>query len=130
MHHLGTHARETLFGGLVLGRLLRAPTAISPEIAVDDELYGPARYVVLDDNVVEFPLGPLVALLQKHVQWSEVIGGHLGTSTRPVVKANMLLAHDAIRLMHVRREELVQPDLHHPLPLVLVQATDVRLSQK
>ena len=55
-------------------------------------------------------------------------------STRSVVKAGrlgiMLLAHHAVRLVHVRREELVQPDLHRPKPLVLVQATDVRLSQE
>ena len=122
---LPPHALETLFGSLVLGRLLCAPTAISPAIAVDDQLYSPKRYVVLDDGVVEFPLDPPVTLLQIHVELAEVVGGHLGPrrrgsrtgSIRPVIKANrlaMLLAHDAIRLVHVRREELVQPDLYRP----------------
>jgi len=138
---LPPHALETLFGSLVLGRLLCAPTAISPAIAVDNQLYSPERYIVLDDGVVEFPLDPPVTLLQIHVELAEVVGGHLGPrrrgsltgSIRHVVRASrlaMLLAHDTIRLVHVRREELVQPDLHRPQPLVLVQPTDVRLSQK
>jgi len=120
MHHLATYALEALFGGLVLGRLLCAPTAISPAIAVGDQLYSPKRYVVLNDGVVEFPLDPPVTLLQIHVELAEVVGGHLGPRSRgsrtgTIIKANrlaMLLAHDAIRLVHVRREELVQPDLH------------------
>jgi len=112
-----------VLGGLVFCQLLCVPTPISPAIAVNDQLYIPERHVVLNDGVVEFPLDPPVILLQIHVELAEVVGGELGPqrrvsrmgSIRPVVKANKLamqLAHNAIRLVHVRREELVQPDLH------------------
>jgi hypothetical protein len=39
----------------------------------------------------------------------------------------VLLANDAVCLANVGREELVQPDLHGPQPLILVQPTNVRL---
>ena len=122
--------------------------AITPAIAVDEEFHGPKRYVVLGDGIAEDPLDLLVIRLQTHVELPEggehgrldghhggIDGHHGGIGWhRGIIKANwfgiMLLAHHAERLVHVRREELVQPDLHRPKPLILVQAPDVRLSQE
>ena len=132
---LSPHAPETLLGSFVFGRRLCSPTAISPAFAVDEELHGPERCVVLEGGVVEFPFDPLVVLLHTQVELAEVagrsrVGGHregpwrgprrrvsCTGSTRPVVRANrfaMPLTHDAVRLVHIRPEELIQPDLHRP----------------
>ena len=124
-----------MLSSLVFGSRLCSPTTISPAFAVDEELHSPKWCVVLEGGVVKFPFDPLVVLLHTQVELAEVagrsrVGGHREGpwrgprrrvswtgSTRPVVRANrfaMLLAHDAVRLMHIGPEELIQPDLHRP----------------
>ena len=61
----------TLLRCLDHGRPLCDPTAISPAIAVDEELHSTNRYVVIDDGFVEDPLDPLPIRLQTRVELAE-----------------------------------------------------------
>lgn len=132
-HPLKSHTLETLLGGLVLGGLLGVAAANSPAIAVYEGPCSPERrgFGTLCDGIVEDPLDRFVVLLQALVEQAEMaecgrVGEHLAGLWRwrrrrgshdgivqLVVEADgekaVLLAHDAVRLVHVWREEPVQP---------------------
>ena len=135
-HLIKTHVPEPLFGSLVLGRLLGVSSAIAPAGATDKGLGSPhwRGPVALRDGIIEDPLNRQTLLLQALVEQAEMtergsghphpgclrrrrrrLGACAGHSLQLVADADrrqaVLLAHDAVCLFHVRREELVQPGL-------------------
>ena len=123
----------------------------TPALTIDESLGNPKRcgIAAFSDSIVKDPLDRLAMLLQALVEQAEMAErGRVGDCPAGlrrwcwrrmapdrrielVVKTNggeaVLLAHDAVRLTHVRREELVQPSLYTPQPLILVKPANVRL---
>lgn len=152
-HLFVTHAPETLFGSLILGGLLVIALANTPALTIDESLGNPKRrgIAAFGDSIIKDPLDRLAMLLQALVEQAKVAEGGRGGEcpaglrrwcwrrmTRDgrielVVKTNggeaVLLPYDAVCLAHVGREELIQPILYGPQPLVLVQPANVRLCQ-
>ena len=146
-----THVPETLLSSLVLSRPLGVATALTPRDAIDESLGGPVgrRLGDVGGSVVKDPLDRLVLLLQTLVKQTEVaevrdgerrpagLGGRRWRCMRHdgglqlVVGAEgaqaVLLAHDAIRLVNVGPEELVEPCLHGNQSLIFVKTPNVRL---